>query len=190
MVVLKIVKVGNYSPSQYDKVKGDLIVPFYCVDENRNHVTIKVTGTQPRFWAEGNPLDMNWKEVETTTVAEGFVDTLKEQGWTVNGIENGEYVMTRINSGIAEKIVDVRDEGFTTFGTGTKCWTVFVKYPFDVPSIRDALHEKKVRTNAADVKYNNAVRMFYGLKTPFIEIPDEMLTVDIKQVRCIEDAKI
>lgn len=159
-MLLKIVKVGDYTPSRFAYERGDkspLSVPFYCVDENRRNFKLDVLGTRPRFWAESDPRPL-----------------MKCHG-------DGEAVLRELLSQVRE----VKDEGFTTFGTGAQCWTVYVDYPFQVVPIRDALHQAGVKTCAADVVYKAAVRIYNGLRSPYIETPDGRSTVDISEVRSV-----
>jgi len=111
---------------------------------------------------------------------------LLEQGYEKVGEENGEAIVERRNYGPKEKIQDVKDENFLMFGTSSKLWTVYVEYPFDVPIVRDALHEMGIKTAAADVPYTTAMRVFYGINTPYIEIPDERTIVNIKDVKSVD----
>lgn len=153
IVIVKIYKVGNPTPNLFSKTKGDLIVPFYCINDKRQRIIVKILGTKPRFWAEENPLQIELYQHEQP---------------------------------IMEKIIEVVDEGFKTFGSNKKCWTVYTKYPFEISAIKDVLHGKKIKTNMADVPYQSLVRIIYGFNSPFIETPGEMTTVDVNDIKSIK----
>lgn len=178
---LKIVKVGNYTPSVNSKIKGTLKVPFYCVDKKRQHVTIEVVGTEPRFWAEEDPRVKDMKITKQIPASE--VGNYGLQGYKTVDVVGDDYIVEKDFNKIMTNILRVEDGGFMTFGTDKKCYTIFVNYPFEVPPIRDVFHEMGIRTNAADVPYTYAVRVFYGLLTPFIEVPDDMPTIHINQIK-------
>lgn len=68
-------------------------------------------------------------------------------------------------------------EGFRGLNDDEEVVTIYVKYPFEVPVIREIFK----KTYEANVLYSDAVRAFYGI-TPYIEVPNkvEINVEDIK----------
>lgn len=166
-MLLKIVKVGDYTPSKFAYERGDrapLSVPFFCVDGQRRNFQLNVLGTRPRFWAETDPRELMDAVASARSAFNSSATVFRE---------------------LLDQISEVSDEGYATFGTNQRCWTVYVDYPFQVVTIRDALHNAGVKTCAGDVVYKTAVRVYNGLKSPYIEVPDGKSTVDISEVRSV-----
>lgn len=85
-------------------------------------------------------------------------------------------------------IIDVKKEGTLLIPENgiSKTNKVFVKYPFDVPKIRDFFGEKGAYAFEADIPYTDRVRFDYGIKSGIsVDFDASVKKCSIEQIKAI-----
>lgn len=143
----------------YEAENGKTVVALHGRDEKGDRRTVRVDGTEPHFYVK--PGAAQWLE--------GVVNYEKADEQAENYLQ------------YKDALVRIEPKAAKDFITGEKLDKVVLRFPFDVPKVRDFCG----RTWEADVLYENRVRYDLGIKAD-IEIPAGTERMHKTQVRAFK----
>lgn len=158
------------------ETEGDkTVVVLHGRDERGEKRTVRVDGTEPHFYAEHKSpvcqalgFSLSRKDIASDPV-HGFLDLPESIRKLSEELSQAASMVVRIEPKVAKDFI-----------SGKFLDKIVVKYPFDVPKIRDAFG----KTWEADVLYENRVRYDLGIKAE-IDLPAGCERLHRSQVRPI-----